>query len=301
VLQQCGRAPAIRGIDHWLNTPDDRPLPLNGLHGRVVLVDFWTYSCINCQRTLPHVEAWNRAYRNSGLTIIGVHTPEFAFEHVLSNVRAASGQLGVRYPVALDNQYATWNAYENNYWPAEYLIDTRGNVRHVDFGEGAYGQTETLIRKLLVAANPSIVLPPRTDIPDATPSEQTTPESYLGYQHPGNLAYQTVAENQMSGYQIPSSLPADEYAYGGQWLIGNESSTAGPGATLDLNFSAKDVYLVLGGTGTVRVNVGGRPTQTVAVTGVPRLYTLVGPGPYQQNLLALSVSPGVQAYDFTFG
>ncbi len=130
------------------------PLSIGGLQGRVVLVDFWTYSCINCQRTLPHLEAWNRSYAKAGLTIIGVHTPEFAFEHVVSNVSQGAKQLGVEYPIAIDNGYSTWNAYQNQYWPAEYLIDATGHVRHVDFGEGQYGQTESFIRHLLVAADP---------------------------------------------------------------------------------------------------------------------------------------------------
>jgi cytochrome c biogenesis protein CcdA/thiol-disulfide isomerase/thioredoxin len=301
VLLECGAAPAIQGISSWLNTPGDRPVSLRSLHGHVVLVDFWTYSCINCQRTLPHVEAWYRTYSGSGLTVVGIHTPEFAFEHVRSNVRAAATQLGVGYPIALDNNYATWDAYENNYWPAEYLIDANGNIRHVDYGEGGYSQTETFIRTLLKAANPSVVLPPRTDVPNATPTEETTPESYLGYDHPSDLFDSSVDENQMAPYQLPSSLPADEYAYGGQWSVGTEASTAGPGATIDLSFSAKDVYLVMGGQGTVKVSVGGRPNKTIAVGGVPRLYQLVGPGSYQSNLLSLSFSPGVQAYDFTFG
>jgi cytochrome c biogenesis protein CcdA/thiol-disulfide isomerase/thioredoxin len=300
-LQQCGRAPTIQGISTWLNTPGDRPVSLASLRGRVVLLDFWTYSCINCERTLPHLEAWYRTYSGAGLTILGIHTPEFAFEHVLSNVRTAASQLGVHYPVALDNNYATWNAYENEYWPAEYLIDAQGNIRHVDFGEGSYGQTETFIRTLLKAANPSVVLPPRTDVPNATPTEQTTPESYLGYDHPSDLFDSSVDENQMAPYQFPSSLPADEYAYGGQWSVGSQASTAGPGAAIELSFSARDVYLVLGGQGTAQVSLGGRITKSVTVSGVPRLYQLVGPGPYQSDRLDLSFSPGVQAYDFTFG
>ncbi len=172
-----------------------------------MLLDFWTYSCINCQRTLPHLEAWYRAYSGAGFTIVGVHTPEFAFEHVLSNVRTAASQLGVHYPIALDNQYATWNAYENEYWPAEYLIDANGDIRHVDFGEGNYGQSETFIRSLLVAANRSVVLPPRTDVPDATPTEQTTPESYLGDQHPDDLDGQVVRKHD-------DHVPAPELAAG---------------------------------------------------------------------------------------
>jgi cytochrome c biogenesis protein CcdA/thiol-disulfide isomerase/thioredoxin len=301
VLQQCGTAPPISGITQWLNTPDGRSLSIAGLRGRVVLVDFWTYSCINCQRSLPHVEAWNRAYAADGLTVIGVHTPEFAFEHVVSNVAVAARQLGVLYPVAIDNQYATWTAYENSYWPAEYLIDASGRVRHVDFGEGQYQQTESFIRQLLVAADPKVVLPRATDVADTMPTEQTTPESYLGYQHPQNLAGQTVQEDRMSTYQAPASIPQDEYAYNGEWSIGSESATAGQGAMLSLRYQARDVYLVLGGSGTIKVSVDGVQTRAIVVGGVPRLYQLVGSDSYQQRLLSLAVSPGVQAYDFTFG
>jgi cytochrome c biogenesis protein CcdA/thiol-disulfide isomerase/thioredoxin len=301
-LQECGAAPAIRGISAWLNTPGDRPLTLGGLKGRVVLIDFWTYSCINCQRTLPHLEAWNRAYAADGLTIIGVHTPEFAFEHVLSNVTQAAQQLGVHYPIALDNDYSTWNAYDNQYWPAEYLVDPTGHLRHVDFGEGEYAQTESFIRQLLVAAHPTVVLPPATEVPDRTPTEQTTPETYLGYGHgTADLVGQTVEEDTMSTYQIPSPIPQDGYAYGGDWSIGNEASTAGKDATLDLNFQAQDVYLVLGGSGTIDVSVNGTPTRTVTVGGEPKLYQLVGSASPETGLLSLRVSPGVQAYDFTFG
>ena len=153
-LVNCGPAPDFTGITAWLNTPGGRPLSLGGLRGKVVLVEFWTYSCINCQRTLPHVEAWYREYARDGFVIVGVHTPEFAFEHVVSNVRAQAAALGVRYPVAVDDSYATWNAYSNQYWPAEYLIDAQGDVRHVHFGEGDYAITEQLIRQLLRAAHP---------------------------------------------------------------------------------------------------------------------------------------------------
>ncbi len=197
----------------------------------MVLVDFWTYSCINCQRTLPHVEAWNAAYAGDGLTVVGVHTPEFAFEHVISNITQAAAQLGVHYPIAVDNNYDTWNNYQNSYWPAEYLVDATGEVRHVDFGEGDYSDTETFIRQLLTAANPKVLLPPRTDVPDRTPQVQTTPESYLGYQHgASNLAGQGVVPDQTTDYPAQTSIPQDEYAYGGQWDVGSEASTAGTGA-----------------------------------------------------------------------
>jgi hypothetical protein len=231
-----------------------------------------------------------------------VHTPEFAFEHVASNVTQAASQLGVHYPIALDNNYATWDAYANDYWPAEYLIDATGHLRHVDFGEGEYSQTESFIRQLLVTADPSVVLPPPTEVPDRTPTEQTTPETYLGYSHgTADLVDQTVEEGTMTPYRLPSPVPQDGYAYGGDWSIGGEASTAGKGAALELDFVAEDVYLVLGGSGTVTVSVNGTVTHTVDVSGEPRLYQLVGSASTRSGLLSLSVSPGVQAYDFTFG
>ena len=146
-----------------------------------MLVDFWTYSCINCRRSLPHVEAWYRAYHKDGLVVVGVHTPEFAFEHVESNVAAAAKSLGVTYPIALDNNYGTWDAYNNQYWPAEYLIDQNGDVRHTSFGEGDYATTESDIRALLMAGG-ATHLPAPTDVPNTEPTQATTPESYLGYQ-----------------------------------------------------------------------------------------------------------------------
>ena len=180
---RCGQAPAFTGITAWLNTPGDKPITLKSLRGKVVLVDFWTYSCINCQRSLPHVEAWYSRYHADGLDVIGVHSPEFAFEHVVSNVVSAAHQLGVHYPIAVDNNLATFNAYKNNYWPADYLIDASGQVRNIEDGEGNYGATEANIRTLLVAADPKVQLPPPTNVPDKTPVNQLTPESYLGYKY----------------------------------------------------------------------------------------------------------------------
>jgi cytochrome c biogenesis protein CcdA/thiol-disulfide isomerase/thioredoxin len=271
-LQDCGRAPAFTGIDDWLNTPNGMPLSVAGLKGKVVLVDFWTYSCINCQRSLPHLEAWDKAYASSGLTIVGVHTPEFAFEHVVSNVTEAAQQLGVKYPIAIDNQYGTWDAYQNQYWPAEYLIDATGTIRHVDFGEGEYAQTEGFIRQLLTAANPNVRLPAPTEVADTTPTESTTPETYLGYQHPPQtLAGQTILESQLAPYAAPATIPQDEYAYNGDWTIGGESSVAGAGASIQLRYQAQDVYLVLGGTGMVTVSVNGAATNSVVVSGEPKL------------------------------
>src|ERR671935_487007 len=166
-LADYGRAPDFSHISDWLNTPGDRPLSLASRRGKVVLVDFWTYSCINCLRTLPHLEAWDRAYRKDGLVVVGVHTPEFAFESVPSNVRAAVKRLGVRYPVALDNNYDTWNSYGNEYWPAKYLIDRNGDVRYAHFGEGNYDVTEQNIR-LLLGERPGA--PASARVKDTTPT-----------------------------------------------------------------------------------------------------------------------------------
>ena len=300
-LVRCGQAPAFTGITKWLNTPGDKPITLASLRGKVVLVDFWTYSCINCQRSLPHVEAWYSRYHADGFEVVGVHTPEFAFEHVVSNIISAAHQLGVHYPIAVDNNYATWNAYNNMYWPAEYLIDATGQVRHVEFGEGDYGATESLIRQLLVAANPGVHLPPRTGVPNKTPVNELTPESYLGYKYQfPNLDNATYTPDRPAVYQLPASLPLDDFALAGTWTSGQEALTAGPGAEIELAFMADDVYLVLGGSGTLQVSVNGHHTRTVTVSGTPRLYTLVH-GSYQSSTLTVTASPGVQAYDFTFG
>jgi len=306
VLARCGAAPAFTGITAWLNTPHDAPLSLAGLRGKVVLVDFWTYSCINCQRELPHVEAWYQRYRRAGLVVVGVHTPEFAFEHVVSNVAAAARQLHVDFPIALDNDYATWNAYRNSYWPAEYLINARGELRYFTFGEGNYAHTETLIRELLVAANPAVHLPPRTDVPDLTPDTPLTAETYLGSDYLGN-SFQDNLDEQFVSNGVPTkySFPPVEYPYGielaGTWTIRPEEMTAGRRAELRLEFQAHDVYLVLGGHGTLGVRVNGAQRETIAVSGIPRLYTLVSGRSYKEDSLLVSASPGIQAYDFTFG
>jgi cytochrome c biogenesis protein CcdA/thiol-disulfide isomerase/thioredoxin len=297
-LADYGRAPGFSRISHWLNTPGDRPLSLAALRGKVVLIDFWTYSCINCLRTLPHLEAWDRAYRKDGLVIVGVHTPEFAFEHSLSNVRSATRRLGVRYPVALDNDYGTWDAYSNQYWPAEYLLDRRGHVRHVHFGEGEYDRTEQLIRQLLAPGRSR--LPTETAIADRTPMAVTTPESYLGYQRLDRYAGSDIVRDRFTTYRFPASLSLDHLAYGGSWLVRGEDVLAGRQARLRLHFHAHDVYLVLGGSGTVRVLVDGRAERVVRVRG-DRLYTLLSGKKLVEGLLELRFSPGIEAYAFTFG
>jgi thiol-disulfide isomerase/thioredoxin/sulfite exporter TauE/SafE len=301
-LENCGKAPDVTGITKWLNTPVGKPLSLAGLHGKVVLIDFWTYSCINCQRTLPHTEAWYNSYSKDGFVVIGVHTPEFAFEHVLSNVAAQSKSLGVDYPVAVDNEDATWNAYSNQYWPAEYLIDPNGIIRHIAFGEGDYGTTEQMIRQLLLQHDPTLTLPKASDVPDRTPTETQTPETYLGYQYaPLHVSGSQPAQDATQHLRFPAKLNTNTFALDGTWTADSEALAAGPGAKLELNFQADDVYLVMGGKGTVGVRVNGRLTKTVSVNGVPKLYTLISGTKSSHGVLTLDLSPGVQAYDFTFG
>jgi cytochrome c biogenesis protein CcdA/thiol-disulfide isomerase/thioredoxin len=298
-LRNCGPAPDFAGISKWLNTPDGKPLSLASLKGHVVLLDFWTYSCINCQRALPHVEGWYKAYHAAGFDVVGVHTPEFAFEHVASNVAAAAHSLGVKYPIAIDNGYDTWNAYNNQYWPAEYLIDSTGNIRHIVFGEGDYSSTEKLIRQLLTTAHPTTQLGKDTGVADTTPTEPQTPESYIGYEEAQNAA-QSLAQNQTVNYQLPQVVQPDTFALGGLWKDGAQSATAGAGAKLAISYQGKVIYLVLGGQGDVTVTVGGQ-TRTLKVSGVPRLYTLNQTSKSERNVLTLTATPGIQAYDFTFG
>ena len=300
-LGNCGPAPDFTGITAWLNTPGGKPLPLSALRGKVTLVDFWTYSCINCQRTLPHVEGWYKEYAKDGLVVVGVHTPEFAFEHVVSNVRAQAAALGVQYPVAIDDSYATWTAYDNQYWPADYLIDAQGDVRSVHFGEGGYSTTGQLIRQLLQAARPSLSLPGPPGLPDTTPASQTSPETYLGYDRLQNL---DVARDTPAVYHfpfVPASIPLGALGLAGTWTAHAQEATAGHGAELELGFVGKDVYLVLGGAGTLSVWVNGHHTRTIDVSGIPRLYTLYQAGSVTSGALLLRASPGVEAYDFTFG
>jgi thiol-disulfide isomerase/thioredoxin len=290
------QAPELRGLSDWINTPGGRSLTLKQLRGKVVLVDFWTYSCINCIRTFPHLRAWDRAYRKDGLVIVGVHTPEFSFERVASNVRGATKRFGLRYPVALDNGYQTWGAFHNEYWPAEYLIDKTGVIRHTHFGEGSYGETESFIRRLLGEQ----VSTPRTKVSDRTPTEITTPETYLGYARLDRFT-NPIAEDRYATYRFPAApLPKDGLAFAGRWQVGLQRATAGKNARLDLHFQARRVHIVLGGEGTVNVLVDGRSVRTLAVSGPPRLYTPVSVPRPASGRLELRFTPGVAAYAFTF-
>jgi cytochrome c biogenesis protein CcdA/thiol-disulfide isomerase/thioredoxin len=293
------QAPDFREIDLWLNTHGGRPVSLAGYRGNVVLVDFWTYSCINCLRTLPHLEAWDRAYRSSGLRIVGIHSPEFAFEHAPDNVRSAAKRLGVHYPVGLDNGFATWRAYDNRYWPADYLVDRSGRVRFTHFGEGSYGETESWIRRLL---GEKVALK-RTSVADETPTELMTPETYLGYARldPARFVGR-VTPDRRATYRFPSPARlGDGLAYSGTWTVEPSRVVAGGRARLRLAFQARDVFLVLGGQGGLSVRVDGRPLRTIRVSGTPRLYTLARFPDPRKGVLELRFAPGLAAYAFTFG
>jgi cytochrome c biogenesis protein CcdA/thiol-disulfide isomerase/thioredoxin len=291
-LPDYGVAPAIHADGAWINSP---PLTISKLHGKVVLIDFWTYSCINCLRTLPHLKALYATYHTKGLEIIGVHTPEFAFEHVTSNVKAAVKRLGVTWPVVQDNKYKTWDNYANQYWPAEYLIDRSGRVRHTHFGEGEYDQTETLIRALLGARGTTA-----RHVADTTPNGPLTPETYLGYARLSSYVGSKLVPDVPAGYTFATSVPDNDLSYAGNWRIGAQRIVAGRDARLRLRFSARNVYIVLGGRGTVHALINGKPSATIKVDA-QRLYTVRASTQSINALLELRFTPGIQAYSFTFG
>ncbi len=302
-LARYGAAPEIQGTQRWFNTPGGTPLTLAGLRRehRVVLIDFWTYTCINCIRTLPQLEAWDAKYRGDGLTIIGVHTPEFPFEKDAGNVAAAIKQDGIRYPVAQDNDAVTWNAYSNQYWPAEYLIDANGQVRHVHFGEGDYGQTERAIRGLLAEAGRTR-LGGMTRAHVLTPGGLETPETYLGSMRAQGFD-RRITNGSARFHGGAPRLPLNGFAYRGVWKITPESATAERGARLFAHFQARRVYLVLGSPGRarkLRVLVDGRPLRTIVVRR-QRLYTLANLARVGRHDLELRPEPGISGYAFTFG
>ena len=313
-LPVLGRAPDFTGNDRWFNTPGNAPLDLEGLRGRVVLIDFWTYTCINCIRTLPYLRAWDGRYRERGLTIVGVHTPEFTFEREADNVRGAIAANRLRYPVAQDNEYATWSAWGNQYWPAKYLIDARGRVRYAHFGEGAYEETEAAIRALLAEAGADRLGEMASARVETASPELATPETYLGHERaegfvPGPLR---------PGYGLYAGvdeLPPVSFALSGGWHVGGESATAVRDARIEARVTARKVFLVLSSKGgrrrDVEVLLDGRPV-AAAEAGADvrggrvtvreeRLYRLVSLPGVEDRRLTLRVPPGVTGYAFTFG
>ncbi len=295
-------APELAGIQGWINS---EPLTLAQLHGKVVLIDFWTYSCINCQRTQPYVNAWYDTYEKDGLVVIGVHAPEFAFEKVPANVQQAVTAAGIRYPVALDNDFTTWNAYDNRYWPAKYLIDRDGRVRYTHFGEGDYDVTESTIRSLL-----GETASPRVQVTGDSASGAQTPETYLGTSRADRYVG-TPALSRGGTYTPAATLKTDQWTLGGDWDVSGESLTAAAdGATLTLRFSGRQVFLVMDGppgsavtveldglTAGMDVDASGK----VTIDGA-RLYRLVrAEAPASGSTLRLTFSRGVSANAFTFG
>jgi len=317
-LPALGPAPEFMDTQDWFNTGagghSNQPLTLASLRGRVVLIDFWTYTCINCIRTLPYLKAWDAAYRRDGLTIVGVETPEFAFEREAGNVQDAISQFGLRYPVVQDNNMGTWNAYANEFWPADYLIDAKGQVRYTAFGEGDYGKTETAIRALLAEAGAQVGGKSHpTDV--VVPSEVATPETYLGTERAQGWINGPQTGQHDYGPAPSSELALNDFAYSGTWNIDKQPATAIAGAGVDLEFEAKNAYLVLSSPGErplgVQVLLDGRPISPanagadvhhgVVTVRRQRLYSLVSLPRDERHRLSLRFAPGVSAFAFTFG
>jgi cytochrome c biogenesis protein CcdA/thiol-disulfide isomerase/thioredoxin len=314
-LPALGPAPDFTDNQRWFNTPGGRPLTLRALRGHVVLIDFWTYTCINCIRTLPEVKAWYARYRHDGLVVVGVHTPEFDFEKDAGNVAAAIRQNGLGYPVAQDNDYGTWNAWGNQYWPAKYLIDAHGQVRYTHFGEGGYGTTESAIRSLLAEASHTQLgrrARARVEVPSA---RLETPETYLGYARADRVLPKRLRPGTRRYQPFEEHLPLNHLTFGGSWMIGAEAATATGGSSLRFAFDARRVFLVLGSRGgaprRLQVLIDGHPVpQTLAGSDVrggvatvrrQRLYRLIDLPQVGRHELALRIARGISGYAFTFG
>lgn len=313
--------PSLAGAETWLNGP---PLTTEGLRGKVVLVDFWTYSCINCLRAIPYVRAWDAKYRDQGLVVIGVHAPEFAFERDVDNVRRAVAGLRITYPVAIDNAYAIWRAFDNEYWPAHYFIDAQGRIRHEHFGEGDYDDSERVIQQLLKEAGAHVaagLVTVKAAGAEAAPdmADVKSAETYIGFMRAENFASAGgVVADQPHVYET-GPLRLDQWGLTGDWTVGGEHAALnGPDGGIVFRFHARDLHLVLGppqGGGTVRfrVTIDGAPPGgshgtdvdadgTGAVTG-QRLYQLVRQnGPIVDRTFEIRfLDPGVRAFAFTFG
>lgn len=309
-------APEFAGITKWLNT--DKPLTINELKGKVVLIDFWTYTCINCIRTLPHVTSWHDKYKDQGFVVIGVHTPEFEFEKDTNNVLKAMKQYNIHYPVAQDNSFGTWNNYNNQYWPAEYLIDAKGSIRRTHFGEGKYDETEKAIQELLKEAGQKVTSGLDT-MPDQTPKAQQSPETYLGsarmqYYYPNG-----AVGNGQQAFTLSENPQDNSFSLGGEWNITNENAISGKNATLTYHFTAGKVNLVLrpgsSKQGKMRVFIDGKVVDSTnaghdvdAKDGIvtidsDRLYNIVDLQEKVENhVLKLEFQiRGIEAFAFTFG
>lgn len=307
-------APEFTGITKWLNI--DHPLTLKELRGKVVLIDFWTYTCINCIRSLPHVTSWYDKYKDQGFVVIGVHTPEFEFEKDTNNVLNAIKMYNIHYPVPQDNNYGTWNAYNNQYWPAEYLIDAKGNIRRTHFGEGAYDQSEMAIQALLKEAGQQVTSDLENML-DQTPHTGLSPETYVGSKRMQYYFPDGSLRNGQQTFTLADNLPDDSFSLGGEWDITDENAIAGKNAVLNYNLTANKVFLVLrpgtSGGGKINVFIDGKPADVTnagedVVNGVvtvdtDRLYALVDlNGKPGNHILRLEFqTPGIEAFAFTFG
>jgi thiol-disulfide isomerase/thioredoxin len=288
-------APEFQGISTWLNS---QPLTMENLRGKVVLVQFWTYSCINCVRTLPYVTKWYDTYKDKGFVVIGVHTPEFAFERETANVETAIKRFGIKYPVAQDNQYRTWRAFGNQYWPAGYLIDKSGTIVATQFGEGNYQQTENTIARLVGEPTPAA----QASDPDLAGIE--TPELYLGSDKNdvAIVASQDSAAGERS-YTLPDSVPHNRFALEGHWNVtGDRATSSADGGEILLRFNAPKVNLVAGSASqqAVSVTVDGTPQPPVTIDG-SRLYPLYSGSGGEHVLRLKAPRAGLSAYTFTFG
>jgi cytochrome c biogenesis protein CcdA/thiol-disulfide isomerase/thioredoxin len=319
-----GTLPSLAGATGWLNSP---PLDAPALRGKVVLVDFWTYSCINCLRAMPYVREWAERYRDHGLVVIGVHAPEFAFERNLANVQRAVKDLKVTYPVAIDNDFAIWRGFNNKYWPAHYFIDAQGQIRAHHFGEGNYAQSEQIIRQLLREAGNTL---PGDDAPvamaldgvarQADMDNLKSPETYLGHARAENFASPGgQRQDQPADYTVPATLQHNQWALAGRWNVGNEDARLETrGGRIAFRFHARDLHLVLapgedGKPVRFRVRIDGQPPGAAAGGDISadgdgrvdgnRLYQLIRQsGAVQERTFEIEfLDPGVHAYAFTFG
>jgi methionine-S-sulfoxide reductase len=318
-----GSLPPLTGATAWLNS---KPLTPESLRGKVVVVDFWAYSCINCLRAAPYVNAWYRHYKDSGLVVIGVHSPEFAFEKDIANVRAAMTKIGIDYPVALDNDMAIWKAFNNKFWPAHYFVDAQGQIRGHHFGEGKYGKSEREIRRLLTEAGAKNLPEPLDDAAGtgvAAPADTASvasPETYVGYARAENfISPGAFARDAKKNYAIPKAFTLNQWALGGAWQVAREHARLdGTPGRIAFRFKARDLHLVLGPSTAgkpvrFRVTLGGAPPNADAGMDVDaagngvvrehRLYQLIREkGPVsEQDFVIEFLDPGVDAYSFTFG
>jgi len=307
------KAAEFTGITKWLNT--DMPLSLNQLKGKVVLVDFWTYTCINCIRTLPYVTSWYEKYKDMGFVVIGVHTPEFEFEKETQNVQSAIKQYKINYPVAQDNDYKTWNAYNNRYWPAEYLIDANGIVRRVHFGEGEYDKMESAIQKLLEEKGKKVA-ETFVDVPDQTPTSQLSPETYIGLKRMERFASAEEPKLGTSTYSVSGLIPLSYFAFNGKWDIQEEYSSSFSNSSLSFHFVSNKVFLVMhpsNNPGKLKVFLDGKIVSIEnagldvkngeIIVDEPRLYELIDlKGNAGEHTLKLEFqSEGIKVFAFTFG